>query len=474
MGDEDPCGPPGFPSPEAAIKSPREKLIYVTCISADWKNTNQPDYLATVDVDPNSETYSKVIHRLQVPHVGDELHHTGWNACSSCKDCNRKRNRLIMPCLNSDRIYVVDTGTNPRAPQLFKEISPTEVHTKAKAGAPHTAHCLPSGEVMVSCLGDPDGNQKGTFLLLEPETFNVKGTWQEENLSADFGYDFWYQPRHDVMVSSEWGAPKAFRNGFVIEDLKSGLYGHSITFWQWLSRKPLKTVDLEPLGGTIPLEVRFLHNPDASYGFVGCALSSSVFRFYKTEDGNWDVENVIQVPSKKVENWALPEMPGLITDILISMDDRYLYISNWIHGDIRQYDISDPQHPQLVGQIFLGGSIYKDGKVVVTEDKELQDQPERPSLKGIPIRGGPQMLQLSLDGKRLYVTNSLFSAWDKQFYPENIMKGSMMYLVKVDNENGGLTLDPDFLVDFGQDTDTPVLAHEMRFPGGDSTSDIWV
>ncbi len=39
----------------------------------------------------------------------------------------------------------------------------------------------------------------------------------------------------------------------------------------------------------------------------------------------------------------LPEvpMPGMNTDIIISMDDKYLYLSNWIHGDVRQYDITD-------------------------------------------------------------------------------------------------------------------------------------
>ena len=35
----------------------------------------------------------------------------------------------------------------------------------------------------------------------------------------------------------------------------------------------------------------------------------------------------------------LPEMPPLITDILISLDDRFLYFSNWLRGDIAQYDI---------------------------------------------------------------------------------------------------------------------------------------
>ncbi|WP_368860209.1 selenium-binding protein SBP56-related protein, partial [Streptomyces fildesensis] len=61
-------------------------------------------------------------------------------------------------------------------------------------------------------------------------------------------------------------------------------------------------------------------------------------------------------------------------------------------------------------------------------------------IKGNRLRGGPQMLQLSLDGKRLYVTNSLFSKWDGQFYPELMEKGSQMLQIDVDTEKGGLSL----------------------------------
>lgn len=63
----------------------------------------------------------QVIHRLPMPNLGDELHHSGWNTCSSCfGDTTKKRNRLILPSLISSRIYVVDVGTDPRAPRLFK------------------------------------------------------------------------------------------------------------------------------------------------------------------------------------------------------------------------------------------------------------------------------------------------------------------------------------------------------------------
>uniref|UniRef100_A0A0A9GGU1 Selenium-binding protein n=1 Tax=Arundo donax TaxID=35708 RepID=A0A0A9GGU1_ARUDO len=85
------------------------------------------------------------------------------------------------------------------------------------------------------------------------------------------------------------------------------------------------------------------------------------------------------------------------------------------------------------------------------------------------------MIQLSLDGKRIYVTNSLFSRWDEQFYGSDLIKkGSHMLQIDVNTEKGGLAINPNFFVDFGTKPDGPSLAHEMRYPGGDCTSDIWI
>ena len=169
----------------------------------------------------------------------------------------------------------------------------------------------------------------------------------------------------------------------------------------------------------MPLEIRFLHDPKATQGFVGSALYGKIYRFFKTETASWAAEKVIDIPVKQVEGWALPEMPAVLTDILVSMDDKYLYFSNWIHGDIRQYDITNTKHPKLTGQVFLGGSITKEfGAKVIKDEEETNGQPNARFIKGKRIYGGPQMLQLSLDGKRLYVTTSLFSPWDKQFYPD--------------------------------------------------------
>uniref|UniRef100_A0A8D0MEW7 Methanethiol oxidase n=1 Tax=Sus scrofa TaxID=9823 RepID=A0A8D0MEW7_PIG len=344
----------------------------------------------------------------------------------------------------------------------------------------------------------------GGFVLLDGETFEVKGTWERPGGAAPLGYDFWYQPRHNVMISTEWAAPNVLRDGFNPADVQAGLYGSCLHVWDWQRHEMVQTLHLQD--GLIPLEIRFLHNPAASQGFVGCALGSNIQRFYKNEGGTWSVEKVIQVPPKKVKGWMLPEMPsecsgqcghqkvesqpeeqkslkplnpsppplGLITDILLSLDDRFLYFSNWLHGDLRQYDISDPKRPRLTGQLFLGGSIVKGGPVQVLEDQELKSQPEPLVVKGKQVAGGPQMIQLSLDGKRLYVTTSLYSAWDKQFYPDLIREGSVMLQIDVDTEKGGLKLNPNFLVDFGKEPLGPALAHELRYPGGDCSSDIWL
>ncbi|THG00455.1 hypothetical protein TEA_025737 [Camellia sinensis var. sinensis] len=159
-------GGPGYSSPLTAVSSPRESLIYVTCV---YTGTEKLDYLATVDIDPNSQTYSKVIHRLPTLHIGDELHHSGWNAYSSCYgDASASRRYLVLPSLISGRIYAIDTQENPRAPTLHKYVELTDIIRKTGLAYPHTAHCLASGDITVSCLGDKEGKAKGNgFLLLD-------------------------------------------------------------------------------------------------------------------------------------------------------------------------------------------------------------------------------------------------------------------------------------------------------------------
>jgi len=456
---------PGYATPlDAFNNGPREKILYIPAIPTGEGAHDRYDYLATVDVDPESSTYSQVVHRLKTSK-NQELHHSGWNACSSChSDTSKSRRFLVLPSVLSGSFFFVDTA-DERNPKLHKVVDGKEITEKTGLTFPHTSHCLASGELMASFMGDTNGGATGGFVLFDEE-FNVKGRW--ESAATPFGYDFWYQPRFNVMISTGWGEPNSFKGGFNPAHVAEGKYARHLYFWDWTKRELKQTIDLGN-DGLIPLETRFLHDPAKPEGFVGAALSSTIFRYY-LDGETWKADKVIAVEPKEVEGWALPTMPGLITDLLVSLDDKFLYFSNWLHGDIRQYDISNPAEPKLVGQVFVGGSIRKGGPVKVKDGSEV----EVASVKGHALLGGPQMIQLSLDGKRLYVTNSLFSSWDRQFYPDMAAKGSHLLQIDVDTEKGGLKVNENFFVDFGAEPEGPALAHEVRYPGGDCTSDIWL
>src|SRR5262249_34123650 len=103
--------PSFYPSPRQAAKATPEKLAYVAAFDPARKDG---DAIATVDVDPASPTYSQIVSTLSVPNAGDEFHHFGWNACSSCLCPNAphphmERRYLVVPGLRSSRIYILDT-----------------------------------------------------------------------------------------------------------------------------------------------------------------------------------------------------------------------------------------------------------------------------------------------------------------------------------------------------------------------------
>ncbi len=437
----------GYASPAEAIKGPKEDIVYVAGLY-EGTGVERPDFLAVVDANPESETFSQIVHQTEMPNVGDELHHYGWQICSSaCHAENRERKHLVVPGLRSSRIHIVDVGTDPRAPKIVKVIEPDEVKSKTGLSAPHTVHCMPGDNVVMSMLGNADGGPGAGYLVLDAQSFEIKGRW-EANGAPKWSYDFWYQPRKNTLVSSEWAAPEVFMPGFNLEDVASGHYGHSIHFWDLEKRKVIQSIDLGDTG-MIPLEIRWLHEPDAETGFVGAALSSTIWRFYRDDD-KWTADTVIEVEPRDLASFPVP-VPGLITDLVVSMDDRFLYFSNWLHGDLRQYDISDPANPRLNGTIPMGG---------------LFEKANHPN--GATLDGGPQMLQLSMDGRRLYVTNSLFSTWDNQFYED---LDSWMLQVDI-SEDGEMSIKPDFFVDFSALPGKP-RAHEMHLPGGDVTTEIF-
>ena len=73
--------PTFYPSPALAMEAPAEGLAYVAMLNASGNGGR--DAIGVVDVDPASPTYSRLVGKVEFPQGDNELHHFGWNACSS-------------------------------------------------------------------------------------------------------------------------------------------------------------------------------------------------------------------------------------------------------------------------------------------------------------------------------------------------------------------------------------------------------
>jgi selenium-binding protein 1 len=186
-------------------------------------------------------------------------------------------------------------------------------------------------------------------------------------------------------------------------------------------------------------------------------LSSSIWMWNHNEaTGRWETRKIIEIPAEPADPSELPALlqgfkavPPLVTDINLSLDDQFLYVSCWGTGELRQYDVRNPFEPKLTGTLKIGGIVRrsphpKDGKRA--------------------LNGGPQMVEISRDGKRVFLTNALYTPWDAQFYPDGI-RG---WMAKVDvRPSGGIAFDRNFLVEF----EDGLRPHQVRLQGGDASSD---
>ena len=123
------------------------------------------------------------------------------------------------------------------------------------------------------------------------------------------------------------------------------------------------------------------------------------------------------------------------------MDDQFLYVACWGTGEMRQYNVTDPRKPKLAGSVHIGG---------------IARRTAHPS--GKPYAGGPQMVEISRDGRRVYWTNSLYSTWDNQFYPDGVPGAEVMANA---SPNGGLELAKNYWVSFPDG----YRAHQIRLEG---------
>ena len=172
----------------------------------------------------------------------------------------------------------------------------------------------------------------------------------------------------------------------------------------------MQTLDLGA-NHQMALEVRPAHDPVREYGFLGVVVDStnlegSIWTWWR-EGGTFHIEKTATISAEPAAKEQLPPVlqafgavPPFVTDIDLSMDDRFLYVACWGTGELRQYDVTEPRKPKLAGSVRIGGIARR-----------------KAHPNGKPFAGGPQMVEISRDGKRVYWTNSLYSTWDDQFYP---------------------------------------------------------
>jgi len=192
-------------------------------------------------------------------------------------------------------------------------------------------------------------------------------------------------------------------------------------------------------------------------------LSSSIWLWYRDKKagsngnpGPWAVKKIIEIPAEPADAETLPPLlqgfkavAPLVTDINLSLDDKYLYVSCWGTGEFIQYNVTDPFNPKKVSSVRLGGIISRAA---------------HPAAPDQPLNGGPQMVEISRDGKRVYFTNGLYTPWDEQFYPDGV-RG---WVAKLDVGANGMTIDKKFFLQ----TDG-MRTHQLRLEGGDASSDSY-
>jgi selenium-binding protein 1 len=325
-------------------------------------------------------------------------------------------------------------------------------------------HCGPGG-IFMSNLGGANGDDgPGGVALIDHDTFEVIGAWEKSRGEQHFAYDVWWHLNDDVAITSEWGTPDMIEGGLNPEDLLGRKFGHHLNFWTLSEGELIQRIDLGDEHQMV-LELRPAHDPRKAWGFVGVVisvedLSASVWLWHRDGD-EWAAKKVITIPAEPAEADQLPPalqpfgaVPPLVSDIDLSVDDRWLYVSCWGTGELKQFDVSDPHNPVETGSVRLGGIVGR------------KEHPAAPDKR---LAGGPQMVEISRDGRRVYVTNSLYASWDDIFYPDGV--GAWMARIDANLDGGGMNIDERF---FPHDDDFRGLrVHQTRLQGGDASSDSY-
>jgi len=337
----------------------QEDYVYVWTLGVEGLGDGY-DKLVTVDVNPKSKTYGKVIATASVGERG-EAHHMGFTD---------DRRYLWAGGLSSNRIHVFDVATDPAKPTLVKTIE--DLGGKSGWLGPHTFYAMP-GRMLVGNLSntsDKGGktgmavyNNKGGFVSAVPMPAADGGD--------GYGYDIAINPAKNALLTSSFAGYKNYMRplGDLIKDAEAMKnFGNTMVVWDLKALKPKQVLAVP--GG--PLEIRWSLAKGDNWAVTAAALTSKLW-LVKQEGGKW--------VAKEVATIGDPAKIPLPVDISIRADGKGLWVNTFMDGKTRYFDLTDPQAPKQTYERVTGKQV--------------------------------NMISQSWDGKRVYVTSSLLSNWDK-------------------------------------------------------------
>jgi len=384
-------------SPYMAKITGQEDFVYVWTLGKPGVGDGS-DKLVAIDVRPTSKTFGKVVHSESVGGR-NEAHHGGLTD---------DRRYFWGGGLDNSKIFIFDIHTDPAKPRLVKTINDFVAKSGGVVG-PHGHYALP-GRMLIAALSN-DKDHGGRTALVEysnagdyiathwvPTSSDPRGA-SVEKIADGFGYDVRVLPRRNVMLSSSFTGWTNYMMDFgkMLQDAEAMKhFGQTVTVWDLHARKPKQVLEVPGA----PLEIRFALQPNHNYAFTAAALTSKLWLIYEDEMGKWQAKAVADIGD-------LAKIP-LPVDLSIGIDDKTLWITTFMDGKARLFDISDPFAPKQTYEMTIG-----------------------PQLN---------MVSQSWDGKRVYFSSSLLANWDKKGeQDQQFVKGYTW---------DGQKLVPQFTVDF--------------------------
>ncbi|MBM3393127.1 MAG: selenium-binding protein [Betaproteobacteria bacterium] len=338
----------------------QEDYIYVWTLGVEGMGDGS-DKLVTINVNPKSRSYGKVIHSVSTG-MRTEAHHMGFTD---------DRRHIWAGGLSENRIWVFDIATNPARPKLVRTID--DLGAKSGYLGPHTYYALPGRMLVQALSNDADkGGVTGMVLYNNQGKQLAHYPMPTDNGGDGYGYDLAVNPKKNVLLTSSFtGAANYMRPiGELIQDGEAmKKFGNTMVLWDLKAIKPTKVMAVPGA----PLEIRWSLNPQDNWAITATALTSKLWLVKQDDSGEWN--------AKEVGTIGDPSKIPLPVDISITRDGKGLWVNTFMDGKTRYFDLTDPMAPKQTYEKVTGKQV--------------------------------NMVSQSWDGKRVYITSSLLANWDK-------------------------------------------------------------